>query len=51
MRNNLFLRISDEESTLLEAYCEATNRTKSDVVRELIRTLEPPKQKKPAKAS
>ena len=36
----LDLIVSDEEKELLEKYCRKTKRTKTDVLRELIRTLE-----------
>jgi hypothetical protein len=36
---NVFFRLSDEEFAELEAFCEAKGRTKSDVLRELIRGL------------
>jgi hypothetical protein len=38
-RNQLNLRISDQELKTLEQYCEQEQRAKSEVVRELIRTL------------
>lgn len=40
----VFFRLNDEEFALLEAYCEAVCRTKSDVLRELIRRLRLPKK-------
>ncbi|MDJ0737278.1 MAG: ribbon-helix-helix protein, CopG family [Nostocaceae cyanobacterium] len=33
------IRIPQTELDILEAYCEQTSRTKSDVLRELIRKL------------
>lgn len=33
------IRIPQAELDILEAYCEQTSRTKSDVLRELIRKL------------
>ena len=44
MNKNVFFRLNDEEFALLEAYCEAVGRTKSDVLRELIRKLRVPKK-------
>ncbi|MUL35197.1 ribbon-helix-helix protein, CopG family [Gloeocapsopsis dulcis] len=35
----LTIRIPQQELDLLEAYCEQTSRTKTDVIRELIRKL------------
>ncbi|MGV0028132.1 hypothetical protein [Phormidesmis priestleyi] len=39
MKKRLDFRIEEFELQLLEAYCKAVGRTKTDVVRELIRTL------------
>lgn len=39
-QSNLFIRLADKEFELLERYCMQEQRTKSDVVRELIRSLE-----------
>jgi predicted DNA-binding protein len=36
----LNIRIPDKESDILEAYCARTGRTKTDVVREFLRSLE-----------
>ncbi len=33
------VRIEEKEDALLEAYCELYGRTKTDVIREYIRTL------------
>jgi Ribbon-helix-helix protein, copG family len=38
-KNQLNLRISEEELEILEKYCEQEQRAKSEVVRELIRSL------------
>jgi hypothetical protein len=35
------VRVTDGEDALLTAYAERSGRTKSDVLRELIRSLEP----------
>lgn len=32
-------RLSDKESAILAAYCQQEDRTKTDVIRELVRTL------------
>ncbi len=39
MKKNVFFRLTAEEFALLETYCKATKRSKSDVLRELIRKL------------
>lgn len=39
MKNSLFFRLNDEEFEKLEIYCELTGISKSDVLRELIRSL------------
>ncbi len=39
-KKSIFFRLTDEEFGLIEAYCQQTGRTKSDVLRELIRKLE-----------
>ncbi|MBW4449278.1 MAG: ribbon-helix-helix protein, CopG family [Spirirestis rafaelensis WJT71-NPBG6] len=39
MKKSVFFRLTDEEFTNLESYCEETGRSKSDVLRELIRSL------------
>lgn len=36
---NLTIQFSQEEKNILEKYCEKTQRTKSDVIREMIRSL------------
>ncbi|HAX74500.1 MAG TPA: CopG family transcriptional regulator [Cyanobacteria bacterium UBA11372] len=40
MEKQIFFRLSEEEYQKLEAYCKKYRRTKSDVLRELIRNLE-----------
>ncbi len=44
VKKNVFFRLTDEEFTLLETYCEAIKRSKPDVLRELIRRLKIPKK-------
>lgn len=44
MNKSVFFRLNDEEFALLKAYCESIGRTKSDVLRELIRKLRIPKK-------
>jgi predicted DNA-binding protein len=44
MKTRLDLWVDVEEKAKLEAYCEATGRTKTDVLRELIRGLRIPKK-------
>jgi predicted DNA-binding protein len=39
MKKSVFFRLTDEEFERLEVYCESTGRSKSDVLRELIRNL------------
>jgi predicted DNA-binding protein len=39
MKKRLDFRLEDFELELLEDYCKAVGRTKSDVLRELIRNL------------
>lgn len=39
--NGLYIEVSASEKELLEQYCKLCDRTKSDVVRELIRGLRP----------
>lgn len=39
MNKSVFFRLTEEELTKLDAYCKATSRSKSDVLRELIRSL------------
>jgi hypothetical protein len=38
---NLNVRIPENEKEILEKYCEKTSRSKTEVIRELIRSLEP----------
>ncbi len=38
--NSMTFRLSDEEKDILKAYCEQTSRAQSDVLRELIRSLQ-----------
>ena len=40
MGKNTFFRLTDEEFKQLESYCKKKKRTKSDVLRELIRSLD-----------
>ncbi len=49
MKVRLDFWVEAEEKALLEDYCETMGRTKSDVLRELIRKLRVPK--KPSSAS
>jgi len=44
MNKGVFFRPNDEEFELLAAYCLANERTKSDVLRELVRSLKLPKK-------
>lgn len=37
---NLNVRIPENERQILETYCEKTSRSKTEVIRELIRSLE-----------
>jgi predicted DNA-binding protein len=39
MKKSIFFRLTDEEFENLETYCKSTGRSKSDVLRELIRSL------------
>ncbi|MDA0211251.1 MULTISPECIES: ribbon-helix-helix protein, CopG family [unclassified Desertifilum] len=39
MKKSIFFRLTEEEFELIEAYCQQSERTKSDVLRELIRNL------------
>jgi predicted DNA-binding protein len=41
LAETLNIRIPTHETELLERYAQVTRRTKSDIVRELIRSLEP----------
>jgi flagellar motor switch protein FliG len=36
---NLTIQFSQEEKRILEDYCEKMQRTKSDVIREMVRSL------------
>jgi predicted DNA-binding protein len=45
MKKRLDFRVEESEFEILENYCKAAGRTKTDVLRELIRAL---KQKKPS---
>ena len=45
MKKRLDFRVEEFEFEILESYCKAVGRTKTDVLRELIRTL---KQEKPS---
>jgi len=38
--NSMTFRLSDEEKEILKTYCEQTSRAQSDVLRELIRSLQ-----------
>jgi hypothetical protein len=40
MEKSIFFRLNEVEHKLLEDYCKINQRTKSDVLRELIRSLE-----------
>lgn len=44
MKVRLDFWVEDAEKALLDAYCEATGRKKTDVLRELIRKLKVPKK-------
>lgn len=46
MKKRLNFRIEEWELEILEEYCESVGRTKTDVLRELIRSLD--KKKKPS---
>jgi predicted DNA-binding protein len=39
MKKRLDFRVEDRELEILEAYCKVGGRTKTDVIRELIRSL------------
>jgi len=39
MKKRLDFRIEDHELEILEVYCKVVGRTKTDVLRELIRSL------------
>jgi hypothetical protein len=38
-KNQVNFRVSDEELEVLKAYCEQEDRSQSDVLRELVRSL------------
>lgn len=40
-KNYKTFRLTDEEEKILEDYCDRTGRTYTDVLRELVRSLEP----------
>jgi predicted DNA-binding protein len=44
MNKSVFFRLTDEEFLKLEEYCIAVGRTKSDVLRDLIRGLKSKKK-------
>ena len=44
MKIRLDFLVEVEEKALLDKYCNATGRTKTDVLRELIRKLKVPKK-------
>lgn len=44
MKVRLDFWVEEDEKVLLEAYCEAVGRKKTDVLRELIRKLRIPKK-------
>ncbi len=44
MKKRLDFRLEEFELQILEEYCEAVGRTKTDVVRELIRSLKAKKK-------
>ena len=46
MKKGIFFRLTEEEFAVIEGYCLDTGRSKSDVLRELVRKL---KNKKTAK--
>ncbi|NEP12742.1 MAG: CopG family transcriptional regulator [Symploca sp. SIO2C1] len=46
MKKRLDFRLEEFELRILEEYCAAVGRTKSDVLRELVRSLK--KRKKPS---
>jgi Ribbon-helix-helix protein, copG family len=47
---NLNVRIPENERLILEKYCERTSRSKTEVIRELIRFLESePTQRAPSR--
>lgn len=39
MKKGLFVRLSESELDILRAYCEHTDRTQSDVIRDFVRSL------------
>jgi predicted DNA-binding protein len=44
MKKRLDFRIEEFEFEILEEYCNATGRTKTDILRELIRSLKTKKK-------
>jgi predicted DNA-binding protein len=44
MKKRLDFRLEEYELEILEEYCEAVGRTKSDIIRELIRSLKTKKK-------
>ena len=45
-KHNLNVRISEQERQILDEYCQASQRTQSDVIREFIRMLSKKTQSK-----
>jgi hypothetical protein len=39
MKKGIFFRLTEEEFAVIEGYCLDTGRSKSDVLRELVRKL------------
>lgn len=46
MNKSVFFRLTDQEFKILEDYCDLCERSKSDVLRKVIRNLN--KKKKPS---
>ena len=44
MNKSVYFRLNDEEFAKLEQFCSVNERTKSDVLRELVRSLNLPKK-------
>jgi predicted DNA-binding protein len=44
MKKRLDFRLEESELEILETYCKAVGRTKSDVLREMIRSLKTKKK-------
>ncbi len=42
LKRPFMVRLTEDEAKLLASYADQTGRTQSDVVRELIRSLQPP---------